>query len=71
MKNDNKDTLKKKKKKVHGSLNINLSKSEFMNNNEAKSNRLFCKICLFAGFLVLFCFVLNEAGVVRIAPVIV
>ena len=70
MKNDNKDTLKKKKKKVHGSLNINLSKSEFMNNNEAKSNRLFCKICLFAGFLVLFCLVLNEAGVFRIAPVI-
>ena len=70
MKNDNKDTLKKKKKKVHGSLNINLSKSEFMNNNEAKSNRLFCKICLFAGFLVLFCLVLNEVGVFRIAPVI-
>lgn len=72
MKNDNKDTLKKKKKKikVHGSLNINLSKSEFMNNNEAKSNRLFGKICLFAGFLVLFCLVLNEAGVFRIAPVI-
>ncbi len=68
MKNDNKDTLKKKK--VHGSLNINLSKSEFMNNNEAKSNRLFCKICLFAGFLVLFCLVLNEVGVFRIAPVI-
>lgn len=69
---NNKDTLKKKKKKrkVHGSLNINLSKSEFMNNNEASSNKLFGKICLFAGFLALFCLILNEVGVFRIAPVI-
>ena len=68
----NKDNLKTKKKKtkVHGTLNIDLSKSEFLNNNEAKSNRLFGKICLFAGFLVLFCLVLNEIGIFRIAPVI-
>ena len=74
MSNENKDTLKKKKNKkknkVHGTLNINLSKSEFMNSNEARSNRLFGKICLFAGFLVLFCLVLNEIGVFKIAPVI-
>ena len=67
---NNKDTLKKKKKKVHGQLNINLSQSEFMSNNESRSNRLFGKICLFAGFLVLFCLVLNELGVFKIAPVI-
>ena len=71
MSNENKDNLKKKKKKkVHGRLNINLSKSEFMNNNEMRSNKLFGKICLFAGFLVLFCLVLNEVGVFKIAPVI-
>ena len=72
MNNENKDTLKKKKKKkkVHGTLNINLSKSEFLNNNEARANRLFGKICLFAGFLVLLCLILNEMGVFRIAPVI-
>ena len=72
MKNENKDTLKKKnkKRKVHGTLNINLSKSEFLNNNESRANRLFGKICLFTGFLVLFCLILNEIGVFRIAPVI-
>ncbi len=67
MSNENKDALKKKKK-VHGRLNINLSKSEFMSNNESRSNRLFGKICLFAGFLVLFCLILNEIGLFRIAP---
>ena len=42
---ENKDTLKKKKKKkAHGTLNINLSKSEFLNNNEESSNKLFGKI---------------------------
>ena len=67
----NKDTLKKKKKKkAHGTLNINLSKSEFMSNNEARSNRLFGKICLFAAFMVLFCLILNEVGVFRIVPAI-
>ena len=71
MKNDNKDTLRKnKKKKVHGTLNINLSKTQFMNSNEARANRLYGKICLFAGFLVLLCLILNESGVFRIAPVI-
>ena len=72
MNKENTDTLKKKKKKkkVHGRLNINLSKSEFMSNNESRSNRLFGKICLFAGFLVLFCLALNEIGIFRIAPVI-
>ncbi len=71
MNNENKDTLKKKKKKkVHGTLNINLSKDEFMSNNEDRSNRLFGKICLFAGFLVLFYLILNEVGVFKIAPVI-
>ena len=66
----NKDTLKKKKKKVHGKLNVNLSKDEFLSSNETKSNKLFGKICLFAGFLVRFCLVLNEIGVFRIVPVI-
>ncbi len=70
MNNENKENKKNKKKRVHGRLNINLSKSEFMNNNETRSNKLFGKICLFAGFLVLFCLVLNEMGVFRIAPVI-
>lgn len=68
---ENKDTLKKKKKKkAHGTLNINLSKSEFLNNNEESSNKLFGKICLFAGFLVLFCLILNEIGIFKIAPAI-
>ena len=72
MSNENKDTLKKKKKKqkAYGKLNINLSKDQFMTDNETKSNKLFGKICLFAGFLVLFCLILNEVGVFRIAPVI-
>lgn len=66
--NENKDTLKKKKKKVHGKLNVNLSKEEFLSGNEAKSNKLFGKICLFTGFLVLFCLILNEIGIFKIAP---
>ena len=70
MNNENKENKKNKKKRVHGRLNINLSTSEFMNNNETRSNKRFGKICLFAGFLVLFCLVLNEMGVFRIAPVI-
>ena len=73
MNKNNKDTLKKKKKKkkkVHGNLNINLSKSDFMSNNETRSNKLFGKICLFSGFLVLFCLVLNEMGIFKIALVI-
>lgn len=70
MSNENKDTLKKKRQKAYGKLNINLSKDQFMTDNETKSNKLFGKICLFAGFLVLFCLILNEVGVFRIAPVI-
>ena len=71
MSNENKDTLKKKKRqKAYGKLNINLSKDQFMTDNETKSNKLFGKICLFADFLVLFCLILNEVGVFRIAPVI-
>lgn len=61
---------KKSAKMVHGSLGINLSPESFMKSNEVKSNKLFGKICLFAGFLSLFCLVLNEVGVFMIDPVI-
>lgn len=60
----------KTKDKVHGSLDINLTQEDFMSKNEVKSNRLFGKICLFAGFLALFCLLLNEVGVFVIDPVI-
>lgn len=61
---------KNAKKKIRRSLDINLEKSELMGNNEVKSNRLFAKICLFTGFLALFCLLLNEVGVFVIDPVI-
>ncbi len=60
----------KSKEKVHGSLDINLTQEDYISKNEIKSNRLFGKICLFAGFLALFCLLLNEIGVFVIDPVI-
>ena len=65
-----KTTKSKVKDKVHGSLDINLTQEDFMSKNEVRSNRLFGKICLFAGFLALLCLLLNEIGVFVIDPVI-
>ena len=73
MPNEKKQIKKNKKeapKKVHGTLEINLEKGELMMNNEQRSNRLFAKICLFAGFLTLFCLLLNELGIFVIDPVL-
>lgn len=61
---------KNQKKKVHATLDINLEKGQLMADNELKSNKLFAKICLFSGFLALFCLLLNEIGVFVIDPVI-
>ena len=60
----------KVKDKVHGSLDINLTQEDYMSKNEVRSNRMFGKICLFAGFLALICLLLNEVGVFVIDPVI-
>lgn len=61
---------KDKKTKVHGSLEINTRKEDLMGNNESQSNRLFAKICLFAGFIALVCLTLNEFGIFKADPVI-
>lgn len=69
-KKKNKKKKKDVKRKVYKNLDINLKQGELMNDNALKSNRLFAKICLFAGFLALFCLLLNEVGIFVIDPVI-
>lgn len=54
---------KKKAQKVHGSLGINLTRADLINENELKANRLFSLVCLFAGLVTMLCLGLNEWGI--------
>lgn len=70
MPSEDRKKKKENQKKTRRSLDINLEKGELMSSNEMKSNKLYAKICLFAGFLALFCLLLNEVGVFVIDPII-
>ena len=54
---------KKEAQKIHGSLGINLTRADLINENELKANRLFSLVCLFAGLATMLCLGLNECGV--------
>ncbi len=54
---------KKKSKKVHGNLGINLTRADLISENEQKANRLFSLVSLFASLVTMLCLGLNEWGI--------